>query len=103
MTFDDFLSLLAIVLAPFSVLSTAVLWHAARGKPRIGALTERAALALVIAVMVCSGALITLNRLTSNFLFPLEWARLLFLSSLVLLACVPVAWLFLWLTNRLGE
>lgn len=103
MKFDDFLSLLALVLAPFSVISTVVLARAAVIKPRIGALVERTVIGLVIAVMVVSGALITFNRLTGYSLFPAEVSRVLFLLSLIALALVPIVWLVLWLTGRLGD
>lgn len=103
MSLDDVLSLLAIVLSPFSVISTIVLLRAANHRPRIGALTERAVIAAIIAMMVVSGAAITANRLAGYALFPVGVARIIFLASLVALAFVPFAWLALWLTGRLGD
>lgn len=103
MTIDDVLSILAILLSPFSVLSVIVLAWAANHKPRIGALTERAVIGVFIAIMVVSGAAITFNRLSGYSLFPVEVARIIFLTSLLLLAFVPVAWLWLWITGRLGD
>lgn len=103
MTFDDFLSVLALALAPFSVISTVLLARSAVIRPRIGALVERTVIAVVIAVMVVSGALITLNRISGYSLFPVEVSRLLFLLSLITLAMVPVAWLALYVTGRLGD
>lgn len=103
MTADVFLVVLSLLLLPFSVLSMAILVYEARKPPRIGALTERAVIAADIAVMVVSGVTISINRISGYTLFPIEVARLLFLSSLILLEFVPVAWTLLLLTGRLGD
>lgn len=103
MTPDVWLALLSIGLVPFSIVCSVILWRAAIVKPHIGALTERAWIAGIIALMVISGTVITINRLNGYNLFPIEMARVLFLVSLILLEFVPVAWMGLWMTGRLGE
>lgn len=100
---DGFLVILSLLLLPFCVLSLVVLVWEARKQPRIGALTERAVIAADIMVMVLSGTVLTINRVTGYSLFPVEVARVLFLASLVLLEFVPVAWTVLLLTGKLGD
>lgn len=102
MSADAFLVILSLLLAPFSVVSTALLIHEAWKKPRIGALTERAVIGADILVMIVSGVAITINRLTGYDFFPVEFARLLFLGSLVVLEFVPLYWFALFATHRLG-
>lgn len=100
---DTLLVTLSLVLLPFSVISAAILIRAARKRPRIGALTERAVIAGVITIMVVSGVSITINRVSGYNLFPIEVARAMFLASLVMLEFVPVGWCVLLLTRRLGN
>lgn len=102
MTVDGLLAALVIVLAPFSWLSTGILGWAAKKPPRIGALTERAVIALVIAVMVTTGGLLTFNRTNGYALFDINVARILFSLSIITLASLPLAWCVLWFTGRLG-
>lgn len=103
MTLDSLLIVLSIALAPFAILSTVILVEEARKPPRIGALTERAVIAVVIAIMVVSGTLLTINRVNGFALFPVEAARAIFLMSLISLEFVPVGWLALLVTHRLGD
>lgn len=103
MTVDATLALISIALLPFSLIGSFLLIQAAFEGPRIGALTDRALIAVDICVMIVSGVAITVNRLTGYSLFPIEAARLLFLISLVLLEVVPVYWFWLWRSGRLGE
>lgn len=103
MTLDAFLVVLSLALVPFSVVSTVLLVSEARKPPRIGALSERAVIAVGITIMVLSGTFITLNRILGNSLFAVEAARLLFLASLILLEFIPVVWLVLLYSRRLGD
>lgn len=103
MTIDDLLAGLVLVLVPFSWLSSLVLLRAARRPPRIGALSERAAIALAIAIMVTAGGLITFNRTADHAFFPVDVARIIFSLAIIAVGSVPVAWTILWLTGRLGE
>lgn len=99
----DFLAFVIIGLTPFSVVSAGMLVYYAYKRPRYGLLTERAWMGTVIAFMVLAGALITFNRLTGYELFSIDGARLLFSVSVLVLAFVPVVWLYLLITGRLGE
>lgn len=103
MSVDDVLAALVIVLVPFSWLSAVILWRAARRPPRIGALTERAAIAVAIAVMVTAGGLITLNRSSEHAFFGVDAARVIFSLAIIVVGAVPVAWTALWFFGRLGE
>lgn len=94
---------LSLTLAVPSVISTVLLIGEANKRPRIGALTERAIIGVAIAVMVISGCLLTINRINGYSLFPIEVARLVFLASLILLEFVPVIWLYLLFTRKLGD
>lgn len=102
MTSDTFLVILSLVLFVPCIVSVVLLVQEANKEPHIGALTERAVIGIDIAVMVGSGVLITINRITGYSLFPIEVARFVFLGSLILLEFVPVFWLYLLLTRRLG-
>lgn len=103
MTLDQVLSGLVIVLVPFAWISAYVLIRAGRRHPRIGALTERAVIAVAIAVMVTAGGLLTLNRNADHAFFDTAVARIIFSLSLLAIGTVPVAWTVLWFLGRLGE
>lgn len=100
---DTVLVVVSLALAPFSVFSMLILVYEARRPPRIGALTERAVIAIDITVMVVSGTVLTVNRVTGYSLFPVDVARVLFLASLILLEVVPVVWTILLFSGRLGD
>lgn len=99
---DQFLAALIYALVPFAWLSTAVLVWAARNGPHIGALTERALIAVVIALFLTSIAVIVVNTETDQSLFAVEVARTVFRLSVIGLGFVPVIWTLLWFTGRLG-
>ena len=103
MTADGLLSVLVVVLVPFSWISAVILVRAARHKPRIGALTERAAIAIAIAVMVTAGGLLTINRTADHAFFPVDAARVVFSIAIIVVGAVPLAWTWLWVTGGLGE
>ena len=103
MTLEVWLVGLSLFLAIPSIISTVLLVGEANKRPRIGALVERAIIGVAIAVMVVSGSLLTINRINGYSLFPIEVARILFLGSLIMLEFVPVLWLFLLFTRRLGD
>lgn len=102
MNVDLALVAVSVALLPFSVVSTFLIVSAAYQRPRIGILTDRAIIALDITLMIISGVTVSINRITGYSLFPIEVARVLFLVSLILLELVPVYWLWLWKTGRLG-
>lgn len=82
--------------------STLLLVSRAIRRPYIGALVERSLIALLISVYVTLGAVITYNRETGYALFDIELARALFIASLFGLAVIPIVWLLLFGSNRLG-
>lgn len=103
MSVDALLSALVVMLVPFSWVSAVVLIRAARPQPRINVLTERAALAVAIAVMVTAGGIITVNRNADHAFFAVDAARILFSLSLIVIGSFPVAWTLLWVMGRLSE
>lgn len=100
---DDILAVLVYLLVPFAWLSTGVLAYAASGKPRVGALVERTWIAFVIAIFLTTVAVIVFNTESDQALIQIEIARIIFRVSVLLLGLVPVAWVILWLTGRLGK
>lgn len=103
MTLADLLALLTYALLAPAWVSTAILLMAAWKRPRIGALTERAAIAFVIAVFLTAIAVIVYNTESDQSLFAVEVARVVFRVSVLFLGLVPVGWCLLWLAGRLGE
>lgn len=97
------LAIVAVGMFPFAILSTVILSYAIRSGPRIGVLTERSFIALAIAFMLGSGALLTINRLLGHALFPTDIATVVFSVSLIVLGAVPVNWVRLWYQGKLGE
>lgn len=102
MTFDAWLAGVSIVLLIPALVGSVLLVSAALQRPRIGALNDRAFIAVAICLMILSGVTITVNRLTGYSFMPIEAARVVFLLSLIMLELVPVYWLYLWRTGRLG-
>lgn len=100
---EGLLVILSIGLMPFAIVSFLLLLNEARKPPRFGALTERAFIGAAITLMVVSGVTVTINRVSGYSLLPIDAARLLFLASLVMLEFVPVIWLVLLVTHRLGD
>lgn len=96
------LSLALALLAFSSAISAALLVRAARKRPRIGALTERAFLAVKDALFGIVCVVLVWNTDTSQALLPLEVARILFRGLLFLNLLIPPIWLVLYLTNRLA-
>jgi hypothetical protein len=99
---DGLLAAFAVLMVPFAVVSTVILFYAARQVPRVGALTERTFIGADICLMLLSGAGLTINRFTGYALFPLDVARGIFSVSLILLGLVPIWWVILWYQGRLG-
>jgi len=97
------LTALVFALVPVTWLSTGILTVFALQRPRIGALTERAAIAVMISLLISASALLVLNTSLGLALFPPETARIIFRVSLLGIGLVPAAWLVLFFTNRLGQ
>lgn len=83
--------------------SFVVLGRAALVPPRIGALTERAFIALIIAALGSVSLVIAANTDGGRPWFDAATASLLFRLSILGVLAVPAAWLALWLTGRLGQ
>jgi hypothetical protein len=105
-------ALIDVVLSPVVVglaalgawISAAILVHAARNAtPRSGALTERAILAVVIAVFLTTYLLIAYNTDNGRILFDQDAARRLLRTIVLMVGVIPIIWTVLWLTGRLGE
>lgn len=92
---------LAFVLASWA--STFLLARAAWIKPRIGALTERALIGVMLSTTGTVGLVLRFNAEAGFPLFPLEVGRVIFVLSLLWLLVVPVSWLGLYITGRLGD
>lgn len=96
------LALLILVLTAFAVASAVVLCRAAFIRPRIGALVERAAVAVVIAVFGLVCCVLVLNTDGRGWLLSREAASVVFRVSLVVLLALPTVWSALYLTHHLG-
>lgn len=99
----------AASLTPLLFVLTALAWvsflalaQAAWIRPRIGALTERAVIALIIALLGSVSSLIVANNDHGHPLFDAATASLLFRMSILAVLFVPAVWLALWIAGRLG-
>lgn len=90
------------LLAGVAWISAAILAHAAWRRPRIGALTERAVIAVVFAILGTFYFLVTVNTTTGYALLPLEAARFVVRLLVVVVLLIPAWWTFLYLSGRLG-
>jgi hypothetical protein len=98
-------SALVIALTCFAIASwgsTFLLARAAYWHPRIGALTERAIIAFVLSVFGSASVVLVWNTESGQALFPVEIARTISRLDLFVLLLIPIAWLVLYATNRLG-
>jgi cytochrome c oxidase assembly factor CtaG len=93
----------AFILTGCAWLSFLVLGRAALRRPRIGALTERAFIAFVIAALGTVSCLIVMNTDNGHAFFPVEVASLLFRLAIIAVLAVPTLWLALWTTGQLGQ
>ena len=94
---------LAIALTIAAWCSLVVLTHAALQKPRIGALSERAFIAFIIAVLGTVACTLAINTDAGRPWFGAEAASMLFRLSIIAVLAVPSIWLALWVTGRLGQ
>lgn len=94
---------LALLLTFGAWWSFAVLGRAALQRPRIGALTERAFIAFIIAVLGSVACAIAVNTDSGRPWFDAATASLLFRLAIIAVLAVPTLWLVLWLTGRLGQ
>jgi hypothetical protein len=92
------LALLAIA----AWIATGILVTRAIRRPRIGALTERAFLSVLLALFGSVCVVLLYNRETGYSIIPIDVARGAFSGLLFLLLLVSPAWLLLLATDRLG-
>ena len=98
---DAVLPSIIIALTIVAVMSAAILVRAAILRPHVGALTERAILAVVLAVF---GVIYSTIALTTEFgwaLFSQADGRAAVRMGVVALLSIPGFWTFLYLTGRL--
>jgi hypothetical protein len=97
------LTWLLVVLTLSSWASFVVLGHAALEPPRIGALSERAFIAFIIAVLGSVSCVIVANTDAGQPWFDTQVASLLFRLTILAVLAVPTVWLILWYSGRLGQ
>jgi hypothetical protein len=100
---EHVLPIALVILALSSWFSTALLLRAAWLRPRIGALTERAAIAVILAIFWTVCVVLVLNTDSGHALIPLDVALVVFRICLLILLLIPTYWLWLYLSNRLGD
>lgn len=98
----NWLSFAALAFVIASWASTVLLARAAWIKPRIGALTERALIGVMLSSTGTIGLLLRFNAEAGFPLFAIDIARVIFVLSLLWLLVVPTAWLVLYITGRLS-
>lgn len=96
------LTWLVFALTVTAWVSAAVLGRAALRPPHIGALTERAVIAVVIALLGTISCIIVLNTDLGRPWFPVAISSALFRLSVLGVLAVPLTWLILWYLGRLG-
>lgn len=99
---DRALSLLILILAGFGWFSTGVLVNAVRKGPRIGALTERAAIGVLLGVFVTIYGVAAYNSDAAFIFLPQDVVRILVRGLVLVLGLIPVYWVYLYLTGKLG-
>ena len=92
---------LIAVLTVVAVVSAAVLVHAAYIKPRIGALTERAIGAVVIAVFGFVYSIVAFNNQLALDWWTTEVSVFIVRCGVVTVLLIPAWWTFLYLSGRL--
>jgi hypothetical protein len=85
-----------------SSYAAALLYRSARKRPRIGALTERANLAVTMALFSSIYALITLDIEIEPRLLAIEDVRVVVRLMFLALGLLPIWWLWRDRTGRLG-
>lgn len=100
---ERILPVAVVALAAIAVISAFLLVRAALERPYIGALVERAVIAVVIAAFGVVSAFLILNSETGRMLVPAQIASIIFRLTLLVLLAVPSYWTWLYWTGRLGS
>lgn len=90
------------ILTGLAWVSFLVLSRAAFRGARIGPLTERTFIALILAGLGTVASLLRYNTDSGYSLFTREVATLSFAVAMLLVLLLPSAWLVMWFTGRLG-
>lgn len=85
------------------VSAVSLVWAARHAKPRVGALTERAIIAVLISTFLTMYAFVAWNTNAGYPLFDFDAGLRLLRGLVLLLSLVSPLWLVLWLTGRLGD
>lgn len=80
-----------------------LLYAADHAKPPVGALTERAVIAVVISLFLTMYALVAGNTDAGFAWFPFEQGVAILRVGALALSLVGPTWLVLWWTGRLGD
>ena len=97
----DALPLAIWALGVYAWLSAAVLMRAAYRHPRIGALTERAVVAVCIAIFGTIYGAVVFNTEVARFV-DVPTAMVVVRLGVVMLLCLPAWWSWRFATGRLG-
>ena len=93
---------LIVALSIVAVGSALILVRATLIRPRIGALTERAAIAVVIALFGAVYSFVALNTELRSAILTTDEGRTLVRCMVVVLLAIPAWWTWLYLGGRLG-
>ncbi len=97
-------------LTPLLFILTALAWLSVwlfagptLARPRIGALTERAWIGVVIAAMGTVFCILVLNSDAAHRFIDVELVQRLSRLTILAVLLVPAIWIFLYITGRLGQ
>jgi hypothetical protein len=101
-TIEHVLALIIIPLAIYAWVSASILVRAARVRPHIAVLTERAIVAVGIAVFGTIYAVVVVNG-EFNLVFDMEASIVVVRIGVVALLALPAYWSWAYTTGRLGR
>jgi hypothetical protein len=96
-------AVVAIFVALSWVSSAALVLAARRATPRVGALTERANIAVLISIALTIFVVIAANADVGYPLWDQITGRRLLRLTILTVSLIGPSWLYLWLTGRLGD
>jgi hypothetical protein len=96
------LAVVIVLLTVVAWVSAAILVHASRRRPRVGALTERATVAVVVAIFGTVYSATVTNAEVGGW-FDIPTMVLIIRCAVILLLLMPVWWVYLYATRRLGS
>ncbi len=96
------LAAVIVVLTVVAWISAAILVHASRKRPRIGALTERATVAVVVAIFGTVYSFTVMNAQIGAWV-DVPTMVLVIRCAVILLLLMPAWWVYLYATRKLGS